>query len=194
VKPAKHGRDHCPGGEDPIPCGLPWARVHIAATSVTATLGTPANYAAPFESGYFPTMYQEGGYTLAADGAVVCPSLGVYAFDVRATFGDTEWQTSNFHLVTYPVYGANTLDATLGSEGIHPTSTEPVMSHDGTGLTNTHDRRKPEMQADGVHLQLFGALPLRIYPLYYSFTASNATLWSIFQITIVRLAYVEEPT
>lgn len=39
MKPAKHGRDHCRGGEDPIPCGQAWVEALRTSASqvVTAT-------------------------------------------------------------------------------------------------------------------------------------------------------------
>lgn len=57
-KPDKHGRDHCPGGEDPIPCLLkPWVILGEGATTAPNSTWTPIPFA---DIAYDPTLVTKG--------------------------------------------------------------------------------------------------------------------------------------
>lgn len=185
--PAHHAWTHRPkelGGTDPI--STPYIRARIESQTVTAgDHSSSAFTAVPFHEDYNPSGIQVGGFSLDGAGGVVLPAPGFYLVTVTAVFADGDWTSNNFILYTYYLTGAQVLNDVLGSQILEAETLEHSMSHDGTGMTNTVDRRKPQMQSQSYFraFKSFNA-PIRIVPTYYSYTSGLDTGWDLFECVV----------
>lgn len=201
IKPAKHGRDHLPWGEDPIPGITPYLQLgtngNIQAGQHVDLVG--GHVAVPHHPDYSVSAIGWGGFEPTGDGGIILPGGpgndgGMYHISVDGWINDSDWQTKNFTLVVYrTIYPLQTLSNVLGS-ALGPSTLEHGYAHDGTGLINPTDRRKPEMQWDyllatppGSDFGL-GQQGLAIYPTYYSAVAFESTGWVSFSTKIVKLS------
>lgn len=81
-KPAKHGRDHCPGGEDPIPCfSNSWIRRRLTTGRVSCSSGNQTNIT-PYDDVVGATDYETQFSTPTAHQIKVLNS-GIYIVSVQ---------------------------------------------------------------------------------------------------------------
>lgn len=152
IKPAKHGRDHARGGEDPIPFGLPYIEMLSSGGSITAGVHSDDNVAVPHHPDYL-TWARGDGMELTGDGGVWIrdPNEGLFAVDIALSWNTGGWTSFNHYLVCYlpliPFHGATPLaglNAILGS-AFGPSTLEHGQSHNGAGKVVPTDIRKPEL-------------------------------------------------
>lgn len=184
-QPAKHGHQHLPEGPDPIE--FPFCLARIEATNVTAGgHSTSDHVAVPFHADYSPFAFQSGGFQFDGLGGIVLPGNGTYEITTYANFGDSDWMTNNFYLVTYWLVHGQALDDILGSQTMGGETLDHALAHDGTGKVSGTDLRKPEMQLGRFYRSRWSAAeqPLTVYPTYYSETSSLETTWAVFETMI----------
>ncbi len=90
--PALHGRDHCPGGSDPIPClssGNSSEYAWLECTTQPTADGNSGSLPTPVPWDVFSTSNQDvfdmGG---AGSTTLQCKAAGAYWFEVKAEFFD----------------------------------------------------------------------------------------------------------
>lgn len=152
IKPAKHGRDHGRGGEDPAPFGVPYVELLSAGSSIVAGAHSDDNVAIPHHPDYLQWARGDG-FELTGDGGVWIrdPDEGLFAISIDMSWNTGGWSSFNHHLVCYlpliPFHGATPLaacNAILGSN-FGPSTLEHGQSHNGAGKVAPTDIRKPEL-------------------------------------------------
>lgn len=130
TKPAKHGRDHCPGGEDPIPC-LPGNRPWIVLENLGQTLASGSFSASLLTDAYWDPRL------------VTTPSSGndpIFDLNLQSSGGFDYWE------LTTRVEGWFTLELVHLWSNITSLTTSPAygtqqINFNTTGIPFFHDRQ-----------------------------------------------------
>lgn len=102
-KPDKHGRDHCPGGEDPIPClGTEWVqRVKTTDQGITSsTNDTEVTWEAGMTGSDFHTTYFE--IVVPTDKTIRILKSGIYEIT-----GQFQWSANKVEGSVITLNGSN---------------------------------------------------------------------------------------
>lgn len=145
TKPAKHGRDHCPGGEDPIPCySISMFRASRSVTTISGITATSQNIDWDRWENGDPNIFTPRKTTGGADpieGTDLVRSIrllkpGRYTFTVGL-----HWQTGTGDIDGYAL-ALNDDDATYGYPDQHFEG--PVKTYNSRGFgTSTFTRVYP---------------------------------------------------
>lgn len=124
MKPAKHGRDHAPGGEDPIPTTGPISALAQAfARSQTCTGNMPLD----FDSFY--RNHEAYGYSDVTSGRaryVTLSRAGWYLYH-GVIFWDTDWTAGDFPYIEPSAEVGGSATTLIGVSGIDWDDTQGII-------------------------------------------------------------------